>query len=158
MSRALSTGLNFGLCSGVITTLGLIVGLHAGTESQLAVIGGIVTIAVADSFSDALGIHLAQESDANATRRDIWEATLATLVAKMGMALTFLVPVLLLDAQAGIIASVAWGLLVITVISVVLARRQQQPPLPAVLEHLAIAALVILVTYGVGVWVAEAFA
>ena len=35
-------GLSFGLTSGVITTLGLMVGLRSGTGSRIAVIGGIV--------------------------------------------------------------------------------------------------------------------
>ena len=39
-------------------TLGLMVGLHAGTHSMPAVLGGILTIAVADAMSDALGIHV----------------------------------------------------------------------------------------------------
>ena len=47
MTQSLRTGANFGVTSGVITTLGLVVGLHAGTRSDLAVIGGILTIAVA---------------------------------------------------------------------------------------------------------------
>ena len=56
--------MSFGLTSGIITTLGLIVGLHSGTHSKLAVIGGILTIAMADAFSDALGIHVSEESEA----------------------------------------------------------------------------------------------
>jgi len=54
-------GFSFGLTSGVITALGLMVGLNAGTHSRLAVIGGILTLAIADSFSDALGIHFSEE-------------------------------------------------------------------------------------------------
>ena len=65
MKRAVTTGVSFGLTSGTITTLGLIVGLHAGTHSRLAVIGGILTIAVADALSDALGMHIAEESRAD---------------------------------------------------------------------------------------------
>ena len=51
MKQSLKTGFSFGLMSGVITPLGLMVGLNAGTHSRLAVIGGIVTIAVADALS-----------------------------------------------------------------------------------------------------------
>ena len=47
MKHPFTTGLSFGTTSGVITTLGLIVGLHSGTHSALAVIGGIITIAIA---------------------------------------------------------------------------------------------------------------
>ena len=92
MKKAINTGLNFGLTSGVITTLGLIVGLHAGTHSTLAVIGGIITIAIADSMSDALGIHISQEGESDSNHRDVWTATFMTLLSKMGMAATFLVP------------------------------------------------------------------
>jgi hypothetical protein len=55
---AVRTGIYFGLPPGVITTLGLIVWLHAGTQSTVTVIGGVLTIAVADACSDALGIHI----------------------------------------------------------------------------------------------------
>ena len=34
MKHSVRTGLSFGLTSGVITTLGLMVGLHAGTHSK----------------------------------------------------------------------------------------------------------------------------
>ena len=57
------TGLFFGATSGVITTIGLIVGLNSGTRSITAVLGGILVIAVADAMSDALGIHLANDHD-----------------------------------------------------------------------------------------------
>lgn len=39
------------MTSGIITTLGLMVGLEAGTESKLAVIGGNITITGAQLFS-----------------------------------------------------------------------------------------------------------
>ncbi len=58
LKHSLKIGFSFGLASGIITTLGLIVGLHSGTHSKKVVIGGILTIAIADAFSDALGIHL----------------------------------------------------------------------------------------------------
>jgi len=58
--QAVSTGLHFGLTSSVITTL---VGLHSGINSMLVVVGGILTISIADSMSDGLGIHISKESD-----------------------------------------------------------------------------------------------
>ena len=72
------TGLFFGATSGVITTIGLITGLNAGTGSLAAVLGGIFVIAVADAMSDALGIHLAEEADPATTTQHVWSATLST--------------------------------------------------------------------------------
>lgn len=158
MQDGVSSGVHFGLTSGVITTLGLIVGLHSGTHSELAVLGGIVTIAVADGLSDALGIHIAKEAEQRHSTRHVWHATLATFVAKFGMAATFVVPVLLLPLSLAIVASIAWGLLVIALLSLVMARAQHQRPLPVVAEHVGIALLVVIVTHYVGDWVARAFA
>jgi len=90
-------GISFGLTSGVITTLGMMVGLHSGTHSKLAVLGGILTIAVADAFSDALGIHISEESQNTQTTKEVWESTIATFFAKLIFALTFVIPVALLD-------------------------------------------------------------
>ena len=58
MRLALKKGFSFGLTSGIITTLGLMVGLFSGTASQLAVLGGILTIAVADLKLKAMGINI----------------------------------------------------------------------------------------------------
>ncbi len=59
----LNSGFFFGLTSGVITTLGLIIGLYFATASFAAIITGIITIAIADALSDALGIHISKESE-----------------------------------------------------------------------------------------------
>ena len=71
LKHSIKIGVNFGLTSGIITTLGLMVGLHAGTNSRMIVIGGIVTIAIADAFSDALGIHVSEESENMHGERDM---------------------------------------------------------------------------------------
>ena len=110
MKASFKTGLSFGLTSGVITTLGLMVGLHSGTHSRSVVIGGILTIAIADAMSDALGMHIAEESKNNGVVSEIWESTIATFVAKFLIALTFVAPVLLLPLEAAMTVSVGWGL------------------------------------------------
>ena len=61
MRESIKTGVGFGLTSGIITPLALMVGLTYGTNLKTAVIGGLITIAIADAFSDALGIHIAEE-------------------------------------------------------------------------------------------------
>ena len=63
LRKSLKTGICFGLTSGVITILGLMVGLHSFVGSKLVITGGILTVAVADAFSDSLGIHIAEESE-----------------------------------------------------------------------------------------------
>ena len=63
MKSVLWKGVGFGLTSGVITTLGMIIGLHSGTRSKLAVEVGIIVLAIADASSDAMGIHVSEEAE-----------------------------------------------------------------------------------------------
>ena len=153
MRPSLRTGLSFGLTSGVITTLGLMVGLHAGTHSRNVVLGGILTIAVADALSDAMGIHLAEESKNTGPTLYIWESTAATFGAKLLIALTFVVPVLLVSLQTAIVLSVLWGFLLLALLSYFLARTQQISPWKVIAEHLLIALCVVTVAHYVGHWV-----
>lgn len=153
MKSSFKTGLSFGLTSGVITTLGLMVGLHSGTHSRTVVIGGILTIAIADALSDALGIHIAEESKNNGNVSDIWESTIATFVAKFLIALTFVVPVLLLQLEEAIMVSAVWGLSLLVVLSFLLARAQQIPAWKVIAEHVVIGVSVITITHYVGDWI-----
>lgn len=152
------TGLYFGATSGVITTIGLITGLNAGTRSVAAVLGGIFVIAVADAMSDALGIHLAEEADPNTTTGHVWAATISTFLNKFIFALSFAVPLLLLPLDTAVVASLIWGMIVIVVLSYFLARAQNARPLLIISEHLGIAVLVVVLSHLIGVWVNRTFA
>lgn len=158
LNSSLKTGLSFGLTSGVITTLGLLVGLAAGTESRLAVLGGILTIAIADAFSDALGIHLSEESEGVHTPWKIWQSTFATFFAKFFFALTFAVPVLLFNLNVASLVAVAWGFLVLGITSFLIARTEKIASWKVIGEHLLIAAVVVAATYFLGRQIALLFA
>jgi VIT1/CCC1 family predicted Fe2+/Mn2+ transporter len=157
MKHSLKTGFSFGLTSGIITTLGLMVGLHSGTHSELVIIGGILTIAIADAFSDALGIHVSEESESKHTPKEIWESTISTFLSKFVFALIFIVPFILFQASTAIIVNVIWGLSLLSIFSFYIAREQSAKPLKVVMEHLIIALVVIIITHYVGDWVGRTF-
>ena len=155
MKLSLKTGFSFGLTSGVITTLGLMVGLHAGTQSKIAVIGGILTIAIADAFSDALGIHVSEESQNQHDERHIWESTISTFIAKFIVAMTFVAPVVLLPLGTAMIAAIAWGMLILGFFSYKIAIDSKQKPVNVILEHVVIGLLVVVITHFVGDWLGK---
>jgi len=154
---SLRVGITFGLTSAVITTLGLMVGLNASTKSKLVVIGGILTIAIADAFSDALGIHLSEESEKIHGNFEVWLSTIFTFLAKFLFALTFLVPVLLLELSTAMIASIAWGLCILTILSFIIARESQTKAYKVITEHLVVAVVVIFMSTIVGNWIGTIF-
>ena len=138
------------MTSGIITTLGLIVGLNSSTHSTSVVIGGILVIAVADALSDSLGMHISEESENKHTTKEIWESTIATFLSKFVFALTFIFPFLLFSLDTAIIVSVVWGLSLIAIFSYYIAHQEKTKPYKVIIEHLAIAIIVIIATNYVG--------
>lgn len=143
-------GLSFGLTSGVITTLGLIVGLDTATSSKVAVIAGILTIAVADSLSDALGMHLSEESRIDESRKPIVLISIFAFLGKFSVTLLFIIPFLIFTNQLALIVSVMLGIALITALSYLIALRKQESPAKVIFEHVGITVLVVILSYLVG--------
>jgi VIT1/CCC1 family predicted Fe2+/Mn2+ transporter len=157
MKSSYKTGFGFGLASGTITTLGLLIGLYYSTNSKLVVIAGILAIAISDAFSDAFGIHITKELERKMKEKQVWEATISTLASKFFFASTFLIPVLLFSLQTAILINVIWGFLLISLVSIWVAKIHKLKSWKILLEHYAIAIFVILITRFVGTWISTSF-
>ncbi len=157
MKNFLKVGMGFGLSSATITTLGLMIGLESSTGSKLAIIGGVLTIAIADSFSDALGIHMAKESEGNFSTKEIWQVTLSTFLFKSFFALTFAVPVIFLPMNQALLTACAWGAIILLFQNYKLAKDNKAKFLPIFFEHFSIVILVMLLTHYSGKLIAYYF-
>ena len=154
MRHSIKVGFSFGITSGIITTLGLMVGLYSGTGSKLVVIGGILMIAIADAFSDSLGIHVSEESEGKHSQKQVWESTFSTFIFKFIFASIFIVPFLIFELKTGVIVGIILGLFLLGVFSFKLSKKNSWK---VVIEHLIIAVIVIAVTYYLGRFIAEVF-
>ncbi|MCX6801104.1 MAG: hypothetical protein NTZ73_02855 [Candidatus Diapherotrites archaeon] len=155
--HSLKVGISFGVTSGIITTLGLISGLSAETHSKLIVLGGIMTIAIADSLSDALGVHVSEESEGVHGNKEVWIATAATFFSKLIFTLSFFFIVLFSELSTAVPVSIAWGLIVISIVSFLIARQEKKKPFGVIAEHILIAIAVVVATNYAGGWIAAAF-
>jgi len=151
MNHSSKIGFSFGTASGVITTLGLIVGLTASSASRELIIAGILTIAFADAFSDALGIHISEESEEKHTQKEIWTTTFSTYFTKLIIALTFLIPTLFLNTTFALIVSIAWGMLLLSTLSYFIAPKGARAR--SVIEHLFIGLVVIITGFVIGQYI-----
>jgi len=157
MNKAQKIGISFGLTSATITTLGLIIGLGVSTGSKMAVTAGVLTIAIADAFSDSFGVHLAKESEGNFNNKELRQVTISTFLYKFFFALTFLAPVLLLSMPWDIYAAIIWGGIVFIALNYYIAKSNNKKPWPIILEHGLIAVFVIFLSWGVGLLIASLF-
>jgi len=143
-------GIAFGLTSGVITTLGFIVGMESATGSRLAVIAGILTISLSDALSDALGMHLSEESRLDEKSASIWMISLYTFLAKLLFSLVFLIPVLSLDLASAVRFSVVFGVLLIMILASIVAYRRKESWLKQSIGNGLLAIVVVITSYFLG--------
>lgn len=149
MNNSLRSGIGFGVTSAIITTLGLMMGLLTSTESKLAVLGGVITIALADALSDAMGMHISQEYSKHTTK-NVWLATFSTFGTKLFVGLTFIIAIIFLPLSIAAIVNVAWGVLLLCIFNYFVARADNENPIRVIFEHLTIMIIVLVITFYLG--------
>ncbi len=159
-SHQLVTGISFGITSGVITSLGMIVGMYSATNSKLAVIASIITMAIADGLADAAGQHMSEESEiengkAVHTHKEVWMSTLFTFLSGCGSILSFVPFFLLFPLNTAIIIGIGWGILLLVVFNYILSKAKKENAIIVIAEHVALAVFVIVVSYFVGLLIGK---
>ncbi len=159
-SHQLTTAISFGLTSGVITALGMIVGLNSATSSKLAVVAGIIVMAIADGLADAAGLHVAEETEVGKggvkhTPKEVWLTTLFTFLSVSGFILTFAVPVLIFPLKTAVALAIAWGFLLLILLNFYTAKIKKESPIRVISEHILVALFVIIACHWVGHLVAR---
>ncbi len=149
--RTKVSSLSFGGTAAIVTSLALMVGLDAATATKSTIVSGLLIVALADNLTDALSMHIYQESERRLQAQDAFRATLGNFVTRLLLALTFVLLVWLLPLGSAIVLSAAWGLLLLLALTWALARERRVSFVSEAFKHVAAALAVILVSRGVGV-------
>jgi vacuolar iron transporter family protein len=143
--------LSFGGTAAVVTSMGLIVGLGASGAPRATVLGSLLIIALADNLTDALGVHVYQEAE-RLPQAEALRTTAANFVTRLLTTLSFVAIVEAAPAMA-IPLSLAWGVALLAALSWLIARRRGVSPAGEVVRHLAVAAVVMLASRLIGLWI-----
>ena len=149
---AVATSAGGVLCTKLALDMGLRPGSLAECSLMVRTLPSLAprASAIADAFSDALGMHISEESKEPLSIKHIWEATFSTFFAKFIIAITFAVPVILLPLNTAMIVGIAWGLLLLVILNYIIARANEVSPWGMIGEHLFIAVVVVLITHYLG--------
>ncbi|MBN1861484.1 MAG: hypothetical protein JW840_08505 [Candidatus Thermoplasmatota archaeon] len=157
MRRSVRIGFSFGLTSGIIGTLGLMVGLHSSTNSKLVVIGGILAIAISEGFAESVSIHIAKEFEQIYNGREVWESTFTTFISKFIFSSVFIIPVIIFELHVAILESILFGLFLLFLISLITARERNVDPIKLIIKNISIAVFVVIITHLSGIWISATF-
>jgi VIT1/CCC1 family predicted Fe2+/Mn2+ transporter len=140
---------SFGATAAIVTSIGLIVGFDAATASKATILSGLLIVAIADNLTDSLSVHIYQESE-RLEPRQAFHATLFNFVARLGLSLSFVLLMVILPLHVAVLASMLWGLLLLTGLSYLVARARKLPVLREIAKHVAVAAVVMFSSKMIG--------
>lgn len=143
-------GISFGLTSGVITTLGMIVSLTSATGSKVAIMAAILTVAISDALADALGMHLSEESRLDEKEKPVWKITEFTFLGRFLFSIIFLIPFMFLSIINARNISVLIGLLLILALAIYIEKRRHEKPFMPVVKHLLITIIILAISHFIG--------
>jgi predicted adenylyl cyclase CyaB len=141
---------SYGISSAVLTTLGVIVGLNSATASQIAVIGGIVAVAIADSLSDSMGMYAAKTTERGVSSAVAFRNALNVFLGKFIFTLTFIIPFIIFPFSFAIYTCIAWGLILLTFVNFQIAFIQEKNIPKTIIKNILIAIVVIIISYLAG--------
>jgi len=139
----------FGSTAAIITNISLIVGLGSAGTGKGPILGGLLTIALADNISDSLGIHLYQETEGLGQKLSAL-STVLNFTARLVVSLSFIAIVLVFSAAQAIPVAIVWGLLLLIAVSYLINRSNNRNSFWEITKHLLVAGVVIVVSHYVG--------
>ncbi len=145
-------GMTFGAMDAIIMVIGIVVGLGV-IGDRTAVFVGILVAGIANSFGNAWGFHVSEETENIHTRKEVWVSTLLSFSGTFLSTLLLITPVLLLPLSQAIPVSVSLGILLITLISLLVSRIKglgRGACCRLALEYVGISILVIAVSFFLG--------
>jgi len=149
--------LSFGSTAAIVTSMAPIFGLDAATATKSTIVSGLLIVALADNLTDALSMHVYEESHGRLQPREAFFATFSNFVARLAISLSFVLLVVLLPLASAVIASGAVGLGLLVALTWALARERKVSLAAEMVKHIATALAVILVARGLGIFIAAQF-
>ena len=139
----LTIGKVFGSISGVITSLGVILGMYGANLQTHPIIISLISIGLSDSVSDALGIYYGMnvKSETNIAKQQAF----FVFVSKLILPLIMIIPFIIVNRDLAVVINILFGSLVILLISRKIFDNRNE-----IISNLLICWAAIIVTFCVG--------
>ncbi len=144
--------ISYGGTAAVVTSMALITGLNSADATKSVIISALLIAAVADNLTDALSIHVFQES-AQLDQKSAFIGTITNFITRLLLCISF-IPLITYFPLAHIDQfAIIWGMLLLAAITSLVAFERKVKLLPEILKHLLVAATVITASEIIGHWI-----
>ncbi len=147
---------SWGGAAAIMTSMGLIAGLDFSSEAKATIIGGLLILAIADNIPDSFGIHIYKETE-TPDHREALATSFGNFLSRLLVTISFAVLVILLPKNTILIFTTAWGMALLTIISIMVSRIKKVHWSREVGIHLGLAAVIVLASKFIGDTISKYF-
>jgi vacuolar iron transporter family protein len=141
---------SFGATSSITTSLAIIVGMSMVSDPKTSILEALFILALADNISDSLGIHIYRESQCSHEKNGTDVYTLNNFFTRLIITLVFAGLVIALPLRSVLICSITLGLLLLSALSYMIARKHKVNPYIAIAQHVGVSILAMSASYFIG--------
>jgi len=117
----------FGSTSGILTTIGMLLGVYVAVEKLSSVMASIAAVAASDSWSDAYSIYSAKLAERGTSGSEAFRFAFKTFLGKVFFPLFFMLVLWLADLSYGNLQTAVFAVLILGVM--ILATMSAERPL-----------------------------
>ncbi len=147
--------ISFGGTAAIVTSTALVSGLSAADATKPIIVSALLIAALADNMTDALSIHIFQESE-QLDQKNAFSGTITNFVTRLLLSISFVILVGLFPLEHVAKGAIGWGMLLLAALTYLVARERKVNPSFEVLKHLLVASAVIvasaLIPHWIGAW------
>ena len=147
---SLRQGLFFGLNSGVLTTLGVICGLVQADISKYILIISVLSLAIADSTSEAYGLYVSKKAEiVDDHSNNPLLSSISLYVMKFVIVASFLLPLLFTNnlwLYKSMIWPITWGAILLLFLDFNLSTIRKENILNYLVPHVVLVFLIVVST------------
>jgi len=133
--------ISYGGTAAVVTSTALISGLSAADATKPVIVSALLIAALADNLTDALSVHIFQESE-KVDQKDALTGTITNFLTRLLLCISFVLLVGLFPLAHVAKVAIVWGMLLLATLTYLVARERKVKPLPEVLKYMLVASLV----------------
>jgi hypothetical protein len=138
----------FGATAAVMTSMALVIGLGSANTGKASIIAGLLIIGIADNLSDSLGIHIHEECDTKAT--EAFSLSASNYATRLVIVCSFIAIVAILPFGIAQAVTLAWGIVLLSVLTYFIAKARSASALYEIALHLFVAAVVVVLSQVIG--------
>jgi hypothetical protein len=132
--------------------MALIGGLSAADATKAIIVSALLIAALADNLTDALSIHIFQESE-QLDQKAAFTGTVTNFFTRLLLCISFAALVGLFPLVHAAKVATLWGMSLLAALTYLVARERRVKPLLEVVKHLLVASAVIAASGAIGHWI-----